>query len=47
MIDPNFLWQDRGKKGQAGKHGFGFEHPEGNPKHAPQDYILTTAKAGA
>ena len=34
-------------KGQAGKHGFGFECPEGNPKHAPRDYILTTAKAGA
>ena len=34
-------------KGQAGKHGSGFEHPEGHPKHAPQDYILTTAKAGA
>jgi hypothetical protein len=34
-------------KGQAGKHGFGFECPEGHPKHTPQDYILTTAKAGA
>ena len=34
-------------KGLAGKHDLGFEHPEGNPKHTPQDYILTTAKAGA
>ena len=34
-------------KGQVGKHESGFEQPEGNPKHTPQDYILITAKAGA
>ena len=34
-------------KGRAGKHGLGFEHSEGNPKNTPQDYILTTTKAGA
>ena len=34
-------------RGQAGKHGLGFEHPQGHPKHSLQDYILTTGKAGA
>ena len=34
-------------KGQAGKHGFGFEHPQGHPNHSLQDYILTTVEAGA
>ena len=34
-------------RGQAGKHGLGFEHPQGHPKHSLQGYILTTGKAGA
>ena len=31
-------------EGTAGKHGFGFEFAEENPKHVAQDYILSTAK---
>ena len=34
-------------KGQAGKHSFGFEFPDGHPKHIAQDYILSVAKAAA
>ena len=34
-------------KGTAGKHGYGFEFPDGHPKHNAQDYILSTAKPGA
>ena len=34
-------------KGVAGKHGYGFEFPDGHPKHNAQDYFLSTAKAGA
>ena len=34
-------------KGTAGKHGFGFEFPDNHPKHTAQDYVLSTAKAGA
>jgi hypothetical protein len=33
--------------GQVGNHGFGFEHPQGHPKHALQNYIMATGKAGA
>ena len=34
-------------RGQAGKHGHGFEHPQGHPTHSLHNYILTTGKAGA
>ena len=34
-------------KGTAGKHSFGFEFPDGHPKHNAQDYVLSAAKAGA
>ena len=33
-------------KGAAGKHGYSFEFPDGNPKHQAQDYILSTNKSG-
>ncbi len=33
-------------KGAAGKHGYGFEFPDGHPKHIAQDYILSAAKPG-
>ena len=34
-------------KGVAGKHGYGFEWPDGHLKHNTQDYFLSDAKAGA
>ena len=34
-------------KKAAGKHGYGFEFPDGHPKHSAQDYVLSIAKAGA
>ena len=33
--------------GTAGKHGYTFEFPDGDPNHSPMDFVIIKAKAGA